>query len=57
MAVLRSALFALIFYSWTVVAVLLSFPVSLFGTNAIRGWAREKIGADRRRRALESAGA
>lgn len=40
MSVLRSALFALIFYSWTVVAVLLSFPVSLFGTNAIRGWAR-----------------
>src|SRR5688500_4031571 len=40
MSILRSALFALIFYSGTVVAVLLSFPVSLFGTNAIRGWAR-----------------
>ena len=40
MALLRSALFALIFYTWTVFAVLLSFPVSLFGTRAIRGWAR-----------------
>lgn len=39
MSLLRSALFALIFYSWTVVAVLLSFPVSLFGTGAIRAWA------------------
>jgi 1-acyl-sn-glycerol-3-phosphate acyltransferase len=36
----RSALFALIFYAWTVVAVLLSFPISLFGTNAIRAWSR-----------------
>lgn len=35
----RSALFALIFYGWTVIAVLLSFPISLFGTGAIRGWA------------------
>ena len=39
MAPVRSALFALVFYSWTVVAVLLSFPVSLFGTGAIRAWA------------------
>lgn len=36
---LRSALFAFFFYGWTVVAVLLSFPISLFGTSAIRGWA------------------
>ncbi len=44
MNLFRSALFALVFYSWTVVAVLLSFPASLFGTNAVRasahGWAR-----------------
>ena len=44
MYVLRSALFALAFYSWTVVMVLLSFPASLFGTKAVRacahGWAR-----------------
>jgi 1-acyl-sn-glycerol-3-phosphate acyltransferase len=39
MAFLRSILFALVFYGWTVVAVLLSFPVSLLGTQAIRGWA------------------
>ncbi len=39
MALLRSALFALVFYSWTVVAVLLSFPISLFGDKAIRRWA------------------
>jgi 1-acyl-sn-glycerol-3-phosphate acyltransferase len=39
MAVLRSALFALVFYSWTVVAVLLSFPISLFGRQATRAWA------------------
>lgn len=39
MNALRSALFALVFYGWTVVAVLLSFPISLFGTRAIRGWA------------------
>jgi 1-acyl-sn-glycerol-3-phosphate acyltransferase len=38
MAVLRSLLFAFIFYGWTVVAVLLAFPISLFGTRAIRGW-------------------
>jgi 1-acyl-sn-glycerol-3-phosphate acyltransferase len=35
----RSALFALVFYAWTVIAVLISFPVSLFGTRALRGWA------------------
>jgi 1-acyl-sn-glycerol-3-phosphate acyltransferase len=39
MALLRSLLFALVFYGWTVVAVLLSFPVSLLGTRALRGWA------------------
>jgi 1-acyl-sn-glycerol-3-phosphate acyltransferase len=39
MNVLRSALFAALFYGWTVVAVLLSFPIGLFGTGAIRWWA------------------
>ncbi|MGE0178232.1 MAG: lysophospholipid acyltransferase family protein [Sphingomonas sp.] len=39
MSALRSALFALLFYGWTVIAVLISFPVALFGTKAIRGWA------------------
>ena len=39
MSVVRSALFALVFYAWTVIAVLLSFPISLFGQGAIRGWA------------------
>jgi 1-acyl-sn-glycerol-3-phosphate acyltransferase len=39
MAALRSFLFALVFYGGTVVAVLLSFPISLFGTRAIRRWA------------------
>ena len=38
MAVLRSLLFALVFYAGTVPAVLLSFPVGLLGTGAIRGW-------------------
>jgi 1-acyl-sn-glycerol-3-phosphate acyltransferase len=38
-AYVRSLLFALIFYGGTVPAVLLSFPISLFGTRAIRGWA------------------
>ena len=38
MALLRSLLFALLFYGWTVLAVLLSLPISLFGTKAIRGW-------------------
>ncbi len=44
MAVVRSFLFALIFYGGTVPFVLLSFPASLFGTKAVRGcahlWAR-----------------
>ena len=39
MNALRSALFALVFYAWTVIAVLLAFPISLLGTKAIRGWA------------------
>jgi 1-acyl-sn-glycerol-3-phosphate acyltransferase len=39
MAAIRSFLFALIFYGGTVPAVLLSFPISLFGTRAIRWWA------------------
>jgi 1-acyl-sn-glycerol-3-phosphate acyltransferase len=39
MAAFRSLLFALIFYGGTVPAVLLSFPISLFGTKAIRWWA------------------
>lgn len=39
MNLVRSALFALVFYGWTVIAVLLSFPISLFGTGAIRAWA------------------
>ena len=39
MAFVRSALFALIFYSWTVVAVLLAFPIGLFGRGPIRAWA------------------
>ena len=39
MAALRSLLFALVFYAGSVPAVLLSFPVSLLGTGAIRAWA------------------
>ena len=39
MSFLRSTLYALIFYPWTVFAVLMSFPVSLLGTRALRGWA------------------
>ena len=39
MTFLRSALYALVFYTWTVFAVLLSFPVSLLGTKAVRAWA------------------
>lgn len=39
MAPVRSLAFALVFYGWTVIAVLLSFPLSLFGTRAIRRWA------------------
>ncbi|MEA3030939.1 MAG: 1-acyl-sn-glycerol-3-phosphate acyltransferase [Sphingomonadales bacterium] len=38
MALLRSLLFALVFYGWTVIAVLLAFPIGLFGTKAIRRW-------------------
>ena len=40
MAAFRSLLFALIFYSGTVLAVLLSFPISLLGTKAVRRWAQ-----------------
>lgn len=40
MALLRSSLFAMVFYSWTVVAVLASFPASLFGTRNLRALAR-----------------
>jgi 1-acyl-sn-glycerol-3-phosphate acyltransferase len=44
MAFVRSLAFALIFYAWTAVAVLVSFPMSLFGTKAVRacahGWVR-----------------
>ena len=39
MAAIRSFLFAIFFYGGTVPAVLLSFPISLFGNKAIRGWA------------------
>jgi 1-acyl-sn-glycerol-3-phosphate acyltransferase len=39
MALLRSTIFALVFYGWTAIAVLLSFPIGLFGIRAIRGWA------------------
>jgi 1-acyl-sn-glycerol-3-phosphate acyltransferase len=47
MHLIRSALFVLIFYGWTVVAVLLSFPVSLLGTRAIRVWAHGWVGFHR----------
>ena len=44
MPLLRSILFALAFYPWTVICVLLSFPASLLGTQAVRacahGWTR-----------------
>ena len=44
MALVRSVLFALVFYPVTVVAVMLALPVSLLGTPALRrwthGWAR-----------------
>jgi 1-acyl-sn-glycerol-3-phosphate acyltransferase len=40
MAVVRSFLFALIFYGGTVPFVLLAFPASLFGTRAVRWWSR-----------------
>jgi len=39
MILLRSALFAFAFYGWTIVAVLLSFPISLLGTSRLRAWA------------------
>jgi 1-acyl-sn-glycerol-3-phosphate acyltransferase len=41
MAALRSFLFALFFYGGTVPAVLLSFPISLLGTGAVRWWAHQ----------------
>jgi 1-acyl-sn-glycerol-3-phosphate acyltransferase len=41
MAFVRSLLFALAFYGGTVPAVLLSFPISLFGTRAVRWWAHQ----------------
>ncbi len=40
MRYIGSALFAFFFYSWTVFAVLLSFPISLFGAQALRRWCR-----------------
>jgi 1-acyl-sn-glycerol-3-phosphate acyltransferase len=43
MAAVRSFLFALIFYGGTVPAVLLSFPISLLGTTAIRWWAHQWV--------------
>lgn len=39
LAFVRSLLFAFVFYGGTVPAVLLSFPISLLGTKAIRRWA------------------
>lgn len=47
MSALRSTLFALAFYGWTVFAVLLSFPISLLGTSALRGWAHLWVGFHR----------
>lgn len=44
---LRSALFALFFYAGTVVAVLLSFPISLLGTRPLRAWADLWCGSQR----------
>lgn len=38
MAALRSILFALVFYGWTVPAAILALPIGLLGTNAIRAW-------------------
>ncbi len=35
----RAALYALVFYSWTALAVFLAYPISLFGPRAARGWA------------------
>lgn len=39
MAFVRSALFAVIFYGWSLLAVLLAFPISLFGRRPVRAWA------------------
>ena len=39
LAFVRSLLFAVIFYGGTVPFVLLSFPISLLGTKAVRWWA------------------
>jgi 1-acyl-sn-glycerol-3-phosphate acyltransferase len=39
MALVRSALFALVFYGWSLVAVFLAFPIALLGRRALRGWA------------------
>ena len=47
MNVPRSTLFALVFYAWTVIAVLLSFPISLLGQRAIHGWAHQWARAHR----------
>jgi 1-acyl-sn-glycerol-3-phosphate acyltransferase len=47
MAPLRSLAFAAAFYGWTVFAVLLSFPISLLGTQTLRGWVRLWVGAHR----------
>ncbi len=38
MAFLRSLLFAAAFYGWTAIAVLLAFPIALFGTRPVRVW-------------------
>jgi 1-acyl-sn-glycerol-3-phosphate acyltransferase len=38
MALLRSLLFAVVFYGGTVPFALFAFPASLLGTGAIRGW-------------------
>ena len=44
MSLLRSVLFALVFYPWTALAVLVAIGASLFGTRAVRAcahvWAR-----------------
>lgn len=39
MAFARSLLFAVMFYGWSAVAVLLAFPISLFGRRPLRAWA------------------
>jgi len=35
------------FYGWTVIAVLLSFPISVLGKRALRGWAHLWVGYHR----------